>query len=103
MAEKGLVVMFIYLHLVQKISKTKILKRENCCFKNFFFIKNLMNLVNFTRNLERVCSEILHKMPFTKLWVEEFKGSHFECFCQKFDKGNSVQIQPHFPAKKLSL
>lgn len=42
-------------------------------------------------------------MLFTKLWEEEFKGSHFEFFGQKFVKGNSVQIQPHFPAKKLSL
>ena len=42
-------------------------------------------------------------MLFTKLWEEEFKGNHFEFFGQKFVKGNSVQIQPHFPAKKLDL
>ena len=53
MAGKGLVVMFIYLHLVQKLSKTKILKRENYCFKNFYFIRmQAKNLVNFTRNLD---------------------------------------------------
>ena len=40
-------------------------------------------------------------MLFTKLWEEEFKGSHFEFFGQKFVKGNSVQIQPHFPPKNL--
>ena len=47
--------------------------------------------------------KILHKMMFTCLLAEKFRGSHFEFFVENVVRGNSVQIAPNFPAKSLSI
>ena len=47
--------------------------------------------------------KILHKVMFTYLFAEIFRGSHFEFFVENVVRGNSVQIAPNFPAKSLSI
>ena len=45
--------------------------------------------------------KILHKVMFTYLLAEKFRGSHFEFFVENVVGENSVQIAPNFPAKSL--
>ena len=45
----------------------------------------------------------LHKVMFTYLLAEKFRGSHFEFFVENVVRGNSVRIAPNFPAKSLGI
>ena len=48
-------------------------------------------------------SIILHEMLLNYFWRYFFKGSLVEIFAEKVAKGNSVRIDPNFPAKSLSI
>ena len=48
-------------------------------------------------------SIILHEMLLNYFWRYFFKGSLVEIFTEKVAKGNSVQNDPNFPAKSLSI
>ena len=48
-------------------------------------------------------SIILHEMLLNYFWRYFFKGSLVEIFAKKVAKGNSVQNDPNFPAKSLSI
>ena len=47
--------------------------------------------------------KFLHEVMFTYFLAENFKGSHFEFFAENLVWGNSVQIDPNFPAKSLRI
>ena len=48
-------------------------------------------------------SIILHEMLLNYFWRYFFKGSLVEIFAENVAKGNSVQNDPNFPAKSLSI